>query len=532
MGHLPQVLSVLLVHALVEAGVRTGWQAPWLVLPLAAVPWLLGTSCRAVYARGGFRAGEALHFALRHCAPILHGLALALGGWDRWLGSLAGADLSLLDWPTPWHVLLLLPWFVYELSVVETRTRLYIAVREQRAWRSHQLRSLAATLAPLLFYLLLALLVGLSEPLRVQVEEVGLYEALFLGALLALLALCLPRLVSLAWRTAPLAHDERRARIEALLARGGLAGTRVREWKTGYQTTNAAVVGLTASSRLVLLSDALLAQMDDDEIEAVAAHEMAHVRLRHVPLFLALALGSILALDLAARRWAPEDEWLAGAIMLGGLAAWFTAFTWLSRRAELQADLWAIDLVGARGPMTSALEKVGGRLRDVAGWRHFSVAERVAFLERCSSEPALRRKLERTLRLVAAGSLLLFLVAAGLQVRRLVQAAPAQHAWAALRLGRWSEAQARYSHALPDPELERYVRRAATLPPGATEAVELARRAQDALATGDDGAAAEWLGLAALRDPLEWRSTLQAFEEGRDAGVQGLRARLDALDGR
>ena len=513
MGYLPQLLAVLIAHGVVEAGVR--WDASsthvWLALAFLPVPWLLGHACQATYTRGYFRLGGALHTTMRHSAPALHGLLLAFGGWDLWLGEVAGHPLSLYDWPTAWHALLALPWLAYELVTLETRTRLYIGSREQRAWRVHQARNLVATLAPLALYFALALLVGLVPELQVRIEEIGLYEGVFLVVYVALLAWCLPQLVAMAWDTRELAPGVRTQRIQALLQRSHLTGTRVREWRTGWQLTNAAVVGLTQQSRLVLLSDALLAQMDDDELEAVVAHELAHVRLRHVPFFLAYALGFVLLLDLWARHY--EDQlWFAGGIMAGGLALWFVSFTWLSRRVELQADLHAMDLVGQRESMIRALEKVGGRLRDVAGWRHFSVRDRVAFLERCGREPQVRQRLERTLRSLAIAASAVFVVALALQATRLVRVAPTQHAWADLRLGAWSAAQAR--SVQDEPELSALIRRASELAPAEVDAESLALRARGAAQRGDEEAAGEWLALAALRAPYEWTQLARAYTQG------------------
>jgi len=512
-GYLPQLLAVLVAHGVVEAGVRwnTGSTQAWLALAFLPVPWLLGYGCQVVYTRGHFRLGGALHTTMRHSAPLLHGLLLACGGWDLWLGEVVGHPLSLYDWPSAGHALLALPWLAYELVTIETRTRLYIGRREQRAWRAHQVRNLAATLAPLGLYFGLALLVGLVPDLQVRIEEIGLYEAVFLVVYVALLAWCLPHLIAMAWDTRELAQGERTQRIHALLQRCQLTGTRVREWRTGWQLTNAAVVGLTQRSRLVLLSDALLAQMDDDEVEAVVAHELAHVRLRHVPFFLAYALGCVLMLDLWARHY-QEQVWLAGGIMVGGLALWFVSFTWLSRRVELQADLHAMDLVGQRASMIRALEKVGGRLRDVAGWRHFSVRDRVAYLELCGRDPYVRQRLERTLRALAIAASVLFLVALVLHATRLVRVAPTQHAWADLRLGAWSSAQTRTVQE--EPELSALIRRASELAPDEMDAQSLALRARGAAERGDDEAASEWLTLAALRAPYEWTQLAATYSQG------------------
>ncbi|MEY2745794.1 MAG: hypothetical protein RL112_836, partial [Planctomycetota bacterium] len=272
----------------------------------------------------------------------------------------------------------------------------------------------------------------------------------------------------------------------------------------------------------------------DAELEAVLAHEVAHVRLRHVPLFLLASAAWILLVDLAARAFAPDDEWLALGWLVVGFAAWLAGFTWLSRRAELQADLAAIEMVGGREALVRALDKVGGRLRDVAGWRHFSVADRVRFLERAAVEPALRRGLDRTLRVVALGAALLGLLGGALHAARLVREAPAQHAWAELRLGRWSAANARLArHGAVDEGLCRLAERARELAPEDLDSDGLAERASRALRAGRADEGVEWLALAALRDPARWTSAADAAARGDAALAQEeLDARLGDEHGR
>ena len=75
----------------------------------------------------------------------------------------------------------------------------------------------------------------------------------------------------------PLDRPGLQARLDALTRRVGTPLTAIQEWRFGLETgrPNAALVGIR-STRQVLLSDALLADYSDDEIEVVLAHELAH----------------------------------------------------------------------------------------------------------------------------------------------------------------------------------------------------------------------------------------------------------------
>ena len=84
--------------------------------------------------------------------------------------------------------------------------------------------------------------------------------------------------VSLSWWSDVRALDRPtlRTRLEALVRRAEAPALDVLEWKVGLETPpRAALVGL-GSTRRVLLSDSLLADYSDDEIEVVVAHELAH----------------------------------------------------------------------------------------------------------------------------------------------------------------------------------------------------------------------------------------------------------------
>ena len=89
---------------------------------------------------------------------------------------------------------------------------------------------------------------------------------------------------------------------------------------------NAAIVGLLPNRRIVILSDALLAQLDEDELRAVYAHEMGHSYHHHVPVFLAWAVGVFLVADLSLRAYGPTDEMASLGIMVMFLGGWGLAF--------------------------------------------------------------------------------------------------------------------------------------------------------------------------------------------------------------
>jgi STE24 endopeptidase len=102
------------------------------------------------------------------------------------------------------------------------------------------------------------------------------------GAVFALLIVGLANvaplvLLPLFYTVKPLARQSLRERLVALGERAGARVLDAYEWGLGEKTSkaNAALTGI-GGSRRILVSDTMLAQYSDDEIEVVLAHEIAH----------------------------------------------------------------------------------------------------------------------------------------------------------------------------------------------------------------------------------------------------------------
>lgn len=177
-------------------------------------------------------------------------------------------------------------------------------------------------------------------------------------------------------RFEPLPEGPVRARVEALLARCGFAsrGLFVMDGSRRSAHGNAYFTGFGRGKRIVLF-DTLLSRLDEDEVEAVLAHELGHFRLRHVAKRLAVgALSSLAGLwllgQLARQPWFYQGLGLGAPLDLDALALVlfflvlpvFTfplqpLFSLLSRRHEFEADAFAAGQAPARA-LASALVKL------------------------------------------------------------------------------------------------------------------------------------------------------------------------------
>lgn len=257
-----------------------------------------------------------------------------------------------------------------------------------------------------------------------------------------------PLMMRYVWDTVRLGPGPMR---EQLLAMCKQCGVRVREllvWRTHGSMINGAVLGLAGPLRYVLLTDALLDQLPEDQVRAVMAHEIAHARHSHIPWLAGAMLASVAgatAIGVYA-LWALESmvggrlipDWLAFALNLcvqfGGLVGGVLSFGYVSRRFEWQADAFAARLLSAStepqaasgeqavvteqgaASMRDALESVA-RLNHVprsrASFRHGSIATRQNNLQRIVGTSSDRLPIDVSVRRIKLAVLVLAGVAIG-----------------------------------------------------------------------------------------------------------------------
>jgi hypothetical protein len=209
------------------------------------------------------------------------------------------------------------------------------------------------------------------------------------GALLALFPLALRWI----WGTVDLGPGPTRERIEQRLRSCRVKVSRLLVWRTGstgFGGANAAVVGFVPPLRDMLFTDQLLEGMTSAELDAVTAHEAAHLRQHHA-IWLSLAVMGAGSASGMGGIWLSEwlelqSSLLGGLIAVGGAVG---AVVIVSRRFEWQADAHAArSLVGdgLNGPaiMGDALRRVAmlnGVAMDKLSWRHGSIALRCRLLE-------------------------------------------------------------------------------------------------------------------------------------------------------
>jgi STE24 endopeptidase len=217
-------------------------------------------------------------------------------------------------------------------------------------------------------------------------------------------------LFPLFYRFIPLENEELKNRLVRL---GERAGTRIRgvyEWKLSEKSkkANAALTGLGATRRIIL-SDTLLQNYSDDEIEAVLAHELGHHVHRHI--FKSIVVQVVitfigfwaahLALDYSVRQLQmfPDIHDFANLPLLALVSSVLSllllpALNAYSRHNERQADMYCWKSVPKVEPFVTAMRKLTqqnlseqnpSRLVEVLFHSHPAVSKRIIAAEAFAS---------------------------------------------------------------------------------------------------------------------------------------------------
>lgn len=253
-------------------------------------------------------------------------------------------------------------------------------------------------------------------------DEKSEWLAIAMIGIMAVAIILMPLILRVFLGLTPLPPGNLRTRLEATARRLGFRFSNVLVWHTRHLIANALVTGFVPWIRYVVLTDRLIDDLTEEEIEAVFGHEVGHVRYHHLFFYLAFFLTSFILLSIfwgQFRSFLGTDAVVTHLVELGyfgetrdeiketlrlfssfvklGVLGGYTmlCFGFISRRCERQADLYGAGAVSTL-VFISALEKVAatnGIPRDRPGnwllsWQHPTIAQRVNFLLEMDGSPA------------------------------------------------------------------------------------------------------------------------------------------------
>ena len=318
------------------------------------------------------------------------------------------ARLALERWQLLWDGLILLGWTLG--GGLEALARLWDRVALPEPWHGAALVLLVVILSDLLeLPLQLRRIFGIEQRFGFnRLTPLGFLRDKLLGGLL-LLAIGLPLAAAMLWlmreagdrwwlwawllwvafslfvswawpvliaplfnRFEPLPDGPLKQRLEALLRRTGFTskGLYVMDGSRRSAHGNAYFTGLGRAKRIVFF-DTLLEQLDDEQLEAVLAHELGHFRLHHIRRMLwlqaALSLGALALLGwLSAQPWfyqalgvsrpSPAMALILFLLVSPVFGVFFSPLlAQLSRRHEFEADAFAARHSSARALIAGLL---------------------------------------------------------------------------------------------------------------------------------------------------------------------------------
>jgi Zn-dependent protease with chaperone function len=221
-----------------------------------------------------------------------------------------------------------------------------------------------------------------------------------------------PFVIQKFWRCKPLENGYYRSRIESLCRRAELAYADILYWPIfGGKMVTAGVMGLVKKFRYILVTNSLLQLLEPEEIDAVIAHEIGHIKKKHLLLYLGFFVGymlvSYVAFDVIifAIIYAEPVHWLidktgfsqtavissiSSVVIISVFLIYFRfIFGFFMRNFERQADTYVYALFDSGKPLISTLEKIAatsGQSADKPNWHHFSIRQRIDFLRKCEAD--------------------------------------------------------------------------------------------------------------------------------------------------
>ena len=246
-------------------------------------------------------------------------------------------------------------------------------------------------------------------------------EMTYVLIFLTVLSIFFPFLIKTWWQCRPLAEGPKKEMLSAFCQEMGSPFQQVFLWPAfGGSMLTAGVMGLIKRFRYLLITPALLDLLEPEELKGVVAHEIGHIRKKHLIFYLGFFVGYVVLTVffsqwLSSRlfqypaflnllyTWRHFSEDLSSVLMVLpmalGLILYFRfLFGFFMRNFERQADLFALKVLGSPEPLIRSLEKIGfssGQSRDLPSWHHFSIAQRVNFLERAGRFPELVRRQDK-----------------------------------------------------------------------------------------------------------------------------------------
>jgi len=248
-----------------------------------------------------------------------------------------------------------------------------------------------------------------------------LFQLMFFALFLLIFLIIGPLLIIKLWDCKPLKEGELRDKILEFTEKEGISFKEILSWNSlSKSLMTAGVLGYFPFFRYLLITPELMKILSTEEIIAVVSHETGHVRRKHILYYLLLFVGfavissglmniiylMILSSPLGINLITGQADilgispfhFLAGTFSIMMFILYFRfVFGYFMRNFEREADIYCFDSGIDPDQLVSSFEKLEGGIKEKRGsnWHHFSIGERIEFLEKCKndrSEIAIHKK--------------------------------------------------------------------------------------------------------------------------------------------
>jgi len=351
-------------------------------------------------------------------------------------------DIPIFNTIPTLEALLFLGLFVFYLAIVwacahSAYQKLY---RSDVPRRSYVISNITFSIPVLLPWLFLSGVADLIKALPFEWPgrflETTEGEVTYFLIFLFVVAVIGPAMIQKFWRCKPLEDGEHRRRIENLCRKAGLLYADILYWPIfGGKMITAGVMGLLKKFRYILVTPSLLRILEPEEIDAVIAHEIGHVKRKHLLFYLLFFVGYMLLsyvtfdILLFGIIYAEPVYWFINktgfdqttifsalfslVIIIVFLIYFRFIFGFYMRNFERQADIFVYTLFDSAKPLISTLNKIvttSGQSADRPNWHHFSIQERIDYLKKCESDTIWirrhNRKVNKSIGIYLGGMLL------------------------------------------------------------------------------------------------------------------------------
>lgn len=165
---------------------------------------------------------------------------------------------------------------------------------------------------------------------------------------------------------------------------------------TGGGMPNAMVAGLFGPLRYIVTTDGLLNYLSPDECIAVFGHEIGHAVHKHLwgLLFTVIGFGCVFWMigENLTENVSPENLTNLSLFLLGLILYLRFGLGYISRQFERQADLYGAFETSTPEKMSGSLAHIAditGMGRNSNGWLHYTINQRIEFLEKAVDNPKL-----------------------------------------------------------------------------------------------------------------------------------------------